>query len=306
MRVGIVGLGGIAERVYLPYLTARPGVDVIGITSRTAARVAEVAARYRVPPREDLDALLAAGPDVVFVAAATAAHPPLVAACLDRGMPVYVEKPLATDVAVAEDLARRAARRRTLLAVGFNRRFAPLVLAARDWVGTVEYAYAAKHRPAVDPAPAAHTVHDDLIHLVDLLVWLLGPDAELAGYVQRTDPDGRLRLAAGTLTAGDATGQFAMHRPAGADRESLVLSGPDGDGGRQAEVTDLERAVLAGGGERRERGFGGWEGIVTRRGFAGAIEHVLGTLADPEGCVLSAERTLPTHRLTGRLLASAG
>lgn len=111
MRISIVGLGDIASKVYLPLLCHRPDVDVVGVMSRSADKVARVGREYRIVGLfTDLDELLAARPDMVFVHAATAAHHELVSACLAAGTSVYVDKPLASNLADCEDLATRACR----------------------------------------------------------------------------------------------------------------------------------------------------------------------------------------------------
>jgi predicted dehydrogenase len=77
----------------------------------------------------DVAGLLAADDvDAVLIATRHSTHPPLVAAALRTGRPVFVEKPLAIDLSglelVREALAESGNDR---LQVGFNRRFAPLV-----------------------------------------------------------------------------------------------------------------------------------------------------------------------------------
>src|SRR5690606_3720041 len=113
----MVGLGDIARKVYLPLLATRADVDLIGVTSRSAATVAAVASAYRLRGYATLDELLSDEPDLVFVHAPTAAHVELVSACLAAGTGVYVDKPLAQSLAECEDLVAQGDRSGRLLAV---------------------------------------------------------------------------------------------------------------------------------------------------------------------------------------------
>jgi virulence factor len=301
-RAGIVGLGSIASKMYLPLLCNHPGIEVAGLVSRSPATVESYGEQYRVSRRfTDLRGLLDLEPEIVFVSSPTGTHFEIVTQCLRAGVNVYVDKPLSYDLAEAEEMAALAEERGLLLAVGFNRRFVPLYREARSWMeggGGLELAIANKSRTASQRAPARQTVYDDLIHVVDTLAWL-GGSAETLHYAQRLDDAGRLVTATGTLSLGEAMAQFWMQRGSGGNGESLELHG----GGRYARITGLERGVLGEEGKELTREPGGWDSVAHRRGFAGMIDHVLESLAEPGTCEVRAEAVLPTHRLCEGLLS---
>lgn len=301
-RAGIVGLGSIASKMYLPLLCDHPGIEVAGLVSRSSGTVESYGEQYRVSHRfTELHPLLDLEPEIVFVSSPTETHYEIVMQCLRAGVNVYVDKPLSYDLAEAEEMAALAEERGLLLAVGFNRRFVPLYREARSWMeggGGFELAVAHKSRTASQRAPARQTVYDDLIHLVDTLVWL-GGSADIMHYAQRLDEAGRLVTATGTLRLGEAAAQFWMQRGSGGNGESLELHG----GGRYARITGLEHGTLGEEGTERTREPGGWDSVADRRGFTGMIDHVLESLAEPASCEVSAEAVLPTHRLCEQLLS---
>lgn len=218
------------------------------------------------------------------------------------GVNVYVDKPLSYDIAESEEMAALAKESGLLLAVGFNRRFAPLYRQARTWMeegGGFDLATAHKNRTAPQQTSARESVYDDLIHVVDALVWLGDGKVEPLHYTQRTDDAGRLITAAGTLRLGRATAQFGMQRASGINIESLELHG----GGRYARVVGLERGVFGVGEEQYMREPGSWDTVAYRRGFAGMVDHVLENLEDPASCEVDADAILPSHRLCEQLLA---
>ncbi len=304
MRIGIIGLGDIARRLYLPLLSNRPEVELVGVMSRSADTVAQVGRQYRIAGRFTvLDDLLATRPDLVFVHAATAAHHELVSACLAAGTSVYVDKPLASNLADAEDLVSRADRAGRLLAVGFNRRFAPMYVRARNWLADgVQFAVMEKHRAALYDQTPRQAVFDDLIHVLDTMCWLLGDEAALTSTDVRRESAGHFALATGTLQTRGTAGSFAMARAVGADIERLGLHGH----GRSAEVADLERCALDDQADgRRVVTFGSWDTVAERRGFNALVQHVLDTVDRPDDCEVSGARVLVTHRLAETIISRA-
>ncbi len=301
-RAGIVGLGSIASKMYLPLLCNHPEIEVAGLVSRSSGTVESYGERYHVSHRStDLQELLNLEPEIVFVSSPTETHFEVVMQCLRAGVNVYVDKPLSYELVEAEEMAALAEERGLLLAVGFNRRFVPLYHEARRWMeggGGFELAIAHKSRTASQRAPARETVYDDLIHVVDTLAWL-GGSAQTMHYAQHLDDTGGLVTATGTLCLGKATAQFWMQRNSGGNGESLELHG----GGRYARITGLEHGVLGEEGMERTREPGGWDSVAYRRGFTWMIDHVLESLVEPGACEVRAEAVLPTHRLCEQLLS---
>ncbi|OWR28744.1 dehydrogenase [Saccharibacillus sp. O23] len=304
-RVALVGIGGIAEKVYLPLLAGHADAQIAGIVSRSEARIRTTAERYRIPNASTKIGDLANWDlDAVFVHSATESHSAIVLSCLEADLPVYVDKPLSTELAESRAMAAAAEARGLLLAVGFNRRFAPLYRQAKQWIeeaGELAQVHAAKHRIALHNRPARDTVYDDLIHMLDLLFWLSGGKGRALSGVLDTDAEGRMLQAFGTLRFGGGIGSYGMARSAGRDFERLELHGA----GRTAVVEDLERASFAeAGGRPQERGFGSWDTVLRRRGFEGVVQHFLDTLDTPELCEVRADRVLGSHEWAERAAKS--
>ncbi|PYE51776.1 Gfo/Idh/MocA family oxidoreductase [Paenibacillus barcinonensis] len=303
-RIAIIGLGGIARKVYLPLLTAHPGVEVVGIMNRSSEPVKEMQRAYRIEQgTTDLKELLSWELDAVFVHTATEAHFEIVMSCLERGLAVYVDKPLSYTIRESEEMTAFAEAQGLLLAVGFNRRFAPMYQKAKEWMrggAGIETLTLTKHRMGVQDRPAAETVYDDLIHLLDLMLWYTDNDAQLLHKWLRLDEQGRLLHASGTAIQGKTTlARFDMIRSAGADLEKVELHG----GGRSVEVVNMDSAHYAEqrGLESRET-FGSWDSVLVRRGFAGAVDHFLACLDTPDDCLISASYVMDSHELAERLI----
>ncbi|HLN61796.1 MAG TPA: Gfo/Idh/MocA family oxidoreductase, partial [Symbiobacteriaceae bacterium] len=126
VTVGVVGLGSIARKAHLQVLAAHPGVEVVGLASRTGARVEELASQYRFDLlARTFEEILSVKPQAAWLLSATEVHPEQAVALLNAGIAVYMEKPLANDLAGARLIADAAAQPGRLLMVGFNRRYTP-------------------------------------------------------------------------------------------------------------------------------------------------------------------------------------
>lgn len=299
-RIAMIGLGSIAAKVYLPELTQRPDVEVIALGSRRAETVGRVGDLYRIDRRfTSVDELLATKPDVVFVHASTAAHFEIIERCLNAGVHVFVDKPLTDDLAQSLRLVKLAESRGLLLAVGFNRRFAPLIVRASASVAQPTMLSMEKHRPAVDGLPARHTLFDGVIHLIDTLVSIAGDGVEVVEYKQLNAVDGSLALASGTLATNSCVAQFSMYREAGSDYERLAIHGKQ----VSAEVVNLDQLSVSRFDPDQKRsitsveGFGSWDTTQRRRGFTAMIDHVLGCLDHPDSCTINAAAVMRSHEI---------
>jgi predicted dehydrogenase/nucleoside-diphosphate-sugar epimerase len=131
-RTALVGSGFIAD-VHLQCLRAIRGVEVTALCDPAVERARRLAARHRVPHVfAGLGELLQAGAaDAAHVLAPPALHHELAARCLQAGLHVLVEKPLALETAHVDALAAEAAARGVVLAVNHNQTFHPALLALR-------------------------------------------------------------------------------------------------------------------------------------------------------------------------------
>lgn len=132
VRLGVVGTGWWATFNHIPTAAAHPDAEVVAICDLDAQRVGDVGDKFGIDGRfSDLDAMLAAGGlDGVMVATPHTAHAEVAIKCLEAGLHVLVEKPMATSSADAEAMvhAARRAGKEILVPCGWN--FRPYTAAA--------------------------------------------------------------------------------------------------------------------------------------------------------------------------------
>lgn len=188
-RVGLVGAGGVARR-HARVLAGFADVRILGVTDVTRTAAAELADAYGARAFGDVDDLLAAGLDAVYVCVPPFAHGPVEEAVIAAGVPMFVEKPIAVDLATAERIADLVARRGLRTAVGHHWRY----------LGAVEHARALlADRPVrlvsgrwLDKVPPAAwwprrersggPVIEQATHVLDLMRLLAGEVTEVTAY----------------------------------------------------------------------------------------------------------------------------
>src|SRR4051794_9206839 len=221
LRIGVVGLGDIARKAYLPVLTARDDVE-LALMTRDPDRLDRLDRQYGVARRTtDLDDLLDGGIDAAFVHASTEAHAALVERLLAARIPVLVDKPLAPDLATATHLVDTAERLGISLAIGFNRRFCPAYAALAGLHPAV--VLMEKNRPGL-PGEPRRFAFDDFIHVVDTVRFLL-PRGEEEVSVWCSLAGGLLATVTVGIRVGQSTGLGIMHRVSGGEEETLEVMG---------------------------------------------------------------------------------
>ncbi len=152
MRIGLIGLGRIGA-MHATTLSQLPGVDLV-VTDAVPALVEAARERLGARTAPDPAALLASGVDGVVIAAATPAHPQLLRAALDAGVPTFCEKPVAADPADAVEVLRRTESSGVPVQIGYPRRFDPAFAAARAAVLSGELGWLHTVRSTtLDPGP---------------------------------------------------------------------------------------------------------------------------------------------------------
>lgn len=120
MRAGVAG-AGVFGGFHAQKYAALPGVRLSAVYDRDAERAAALARRYDAEPFTRFEAFLQAV-EVVSIAAVATVHAELGLAALQAGRPVYLEKPLAADLAGAHALVQAAQARGLVLAAGHQER----------------------------------------------------------------------------------------------------------------------------------------------------------------------------------------
>lgn len=301
LRVGVVGLGGIAQKAWLPVLSAASDWTLQAAWSPGKEKALRICETYRIPYADSLTSL-AAQCDAVFVHSATSSHYAVVSELLNAGVHVCVDKPLAEKLSEAERLVELAARKKLTLMVGFNRRFAPLYQELKANLASAASLRMDKHRTdSVGPQDLQFTLLDDYLHVVDTALWLAGGKATLSSGTLQTTENGEMFYAEHHFSHPSLAITTSMHRRAGSQRE-WVQAVTDG---ALFDVTDMRTW-------REERGEGvmtrptpGWQTTLEQRGFVGCARHFIECVQNQTVPETAGEQALVAQRIVDALWREA-
>ena len=131
LRVGVVGVGVMGSN-HARVFADLPGVELVGVADPDRSQRRFVSGALGCAACDNVDDLLAAGVDAVTIAAPTHLHRELALACIERGVHVLIEKPIAPSVAEGRSIIAAARRAGVALMVGHVERFNPTVEAIKD------------------------------------------------------------------------------------------------------------------------------------------------------------------------------
>lgn len=182
VTVGVIGLGRIGA-FHTDTLSTLAGVDGLVVTDERPAVTEAVASKFGATSVDSAEALLKSGVDGVVVAAATPAHASLVLACVDAGIPVFCEKPIAATPGESLAVVQGIESSGVQVQIGYNRRFAPAFAAAKNAVSSGDLGWLHTVRSTtLDPAPppldyvavSGGIFRDCSVHDFDIVRWIVG------------------------------------------------------------------------------------------------------------------------------------
>ncbi|MEU5216252.1 Gfo/Idh/MocA family oxidoreductase [Streptomyces sp. NPDC020807] len=123
-RIGLLGTGPWAARTHAPAIAGHEGVEFSGVWGRRPEAAAELAGTFGTKAYEDVDALFAAS-DAVAFALPPDVQAPLAVRAAEAGCHVLLDKPVATTVEGAREVAEAVEAAGVASVVFCTLRFAP-------------------------------------------------------------------------------------------------------------------------------------------------------------------------------------
>ena len=192
VKIGIIGLGSIAQLVHLPNLLKLENAELTAVAEVKKNRLNTIADKFNVAERySDYNEMLEKSDiEAVIIATPTNTHKDIAIDCINAGKDVLVEKPLARTFAEAKAVVEAARKSKRKLMVGMNFRYRPDTMLLRSIVSSGEigepfYAkcgwvrrQSSEEKWFTKKEEAGGGVIIDLgIHLLDLALWLMNyPD----------------------------------------------------------------------------------------------------------------------------------
>ena len=183
LRMGVIGLGWFGE-IHADVIHQLPNVELAALCTRTESRLAELAAKYRVPDAyTDYRELLANDAiDAVSIVTMWDQHTQPTLDALAAGKHVFLEKPMASTVADCDLICSAAQTAAGKLMVGHICRFNPRYASAKreidaGAIGRVLSMSARRNIPAEWTPSILNKIGPiagDTVHCTDIMLWLTG------------------------------------------------------------------------------------------------------------------------------------
>ena len=127
LKIGVIGLGWVSQIFHLPTLKKLGDVEITAICDRDKSKAKYIGEKFGIGKiytdyedmlsKEDLNA--------VDICTPTDSHKNISIAALQKGLDVFVEKPIARHYAEALEISETAIKSKRKLMVGMNNRFRP-------------------------------------------------------------------------------------------------------------------------------------------------------------------------------------
>lgn len=210
LGVAFIGMGNYARASLVPRVKSAPGIRLTAVVTKTglAAHHAGETLGFAVAAT-DVAAALGEETQAVFIATRHDTHAALTVQALRAGKHVFCEKPLALTHETLEDVIA-AAQTGPILTVGFNRRFAPLLMQAKQALTPRSGPLMMIYRVNAGAIPSDNWVQreegggrilGEVCHFVDSLTYLCGslPVEVQAARAQEDAVSVLLRFADGSV-----------------------------------------------------------------------------------------------------------
>ncbi|PKN87750.1 MAG: hypothetical protein CVU46_03435 [Chloroflexi bacterium HGW-Chloroflexi-8] len=304
-KIAIIGLGDISQKAYLPVLATDPSLDVI-LYNRSESALDRVQNQYHLEKGfTSMDEALEENPEAAFVLTSSETHFEIIQKLLSVGIDVFTEKPATLHSNETRTLTELAEREDRILMVGFNRRFAPIHIRAREiWADhPVSMAFFNKFRTKAFHKDLRSQLMDDTIHQIDLLRFFCGEGhAVSTRYVEQ---DEHLQSVVSVIQLDNGgIGIVSTNLQAGAWQENYALYG--GQQTLEIDAFSQIRFIQSGVKSIQDETYAStWKTTLEGRGFVNQIQHFFNCLDSRSQPLTNGHEALKTQLLLEEILEKA-
>lgn len=295
MRIGIVGLGDIAKKAYLPVLSEKEDIELV-LCTRNKATLENLSTKYRINEYvQTVDELINKKVQAVFVSTATEAHFEVAKKLIENGINVYIDKPISLNFKETEEIAKLAEKNKVIAMVGFNRRFSPMFSKLKGY-GKADIIIIQKNRFCL-PDNTRRFIVEDFVHVVDTLRFLL--DREVKELeVRYLRKEGLLHNVVIQLVGEGCTAIGIMNRNNGITEEIVEYM----TAGNKYIVDNIVETWHLHDRNKSLSKFGDWEPTLYKRGFYQIADHFIDCVKNNEIPSPSIKDSLITHEICEKIV----
>lgn len=295
LRIGVIGLGDIAHKAYLPVYSQIKDVEFHFYT-RNQEKLKELGGQYRfIHLHSNLNSLVNSGINGAFVHSSTSSHEEIVSWLLNRGVHVFVDKPITDYYDGAKRLVELAEEKGLILMTGFNRRYAPSYRRLKK-IAQPNMVLVQKNRKNL-PGEPRNFIFDDFIHVVDTMRYLSPhPIEEL--LVNGRLENGILYHVVVQFISQGGTAIGIMNRDNGTNEEIAQVMGPFEKG----TVYNVSETIISKDMENIEMRGSDWEPTLVKRGFQQMVGDFIEAVKSNSSPEITGWDSLETHEICEEII----
>ncbi len=188
INVAVIGAGSFARAYHLPNLKQIPFYNIRAIVTKTGSSARSMAEKYGAQycSTDYKEVLSDKDVDMVLIATRHNLHASLICEAAKAGKHIFVEKPIALTYEECKEVYEAINKNGVNLAIGFNRRFSPLVQRAKRVVEKrknplmiiyrVNSFGMKKEHWINDPEEGGGAIVGEGCHFFDFISWLVGAE----------------------------------------------------------------------------------------------------------------------------------
>lgn len=162
INVGLIGAGSFAKDVLLPLLSKLPEYNLKAIATTTGINAKQTAQRYRAEycTTDHREVLEDENIDLVIITTPHNLHYSIIMDAARAGKAIYVEKPMCLTEKELDEIVKVISETKVPLIVGFNRRYAPLAVRAKELLKSKHGPFLINYRVNAGFVPKTSWVQD--------------------------------------------------------------------------------------------------------------------------------------------------
>jgi myo-inositol 2-dehydrogenase / D-chiro-inositol 1-dehydrogenase len=183
VRVGFIGVGGVARWAHLGHLSKWEDVKLVAFADVNKEGVEKTAGEFKAKPYTDAKKMLDSEElDAVYVCLPPFAHTNQELLVCERKLGLFVEKPLATTLEKGREISDAVKKAKNVSAVGYNWRSCDITKKAKELIGkkriSAAYGYWVGGMPGVmwwrQQAQSGGQLNEQATHVVDIARHIIG------------------------------------------------------------------------------------------------------------------------------------
>jgi predicted dehydrogenase len=168
LKIGVIGVGSLGQH-HARIFKSIEGCELVGIYDKKEERAKEIADKLSLKAFPSYEALLDSV-EAIDIAATTSYHYTLAKQALEKGIHVFVEKPITATVEQGREIVELAKSKNLKIQVGHIERFNPVVLSVEKEIDSPMFCESHRLAPFNPRGTDVPVVFDLMIHDIDLIL----------------------------------------------------------------------------------------------------------------------------------------